>query len=94
MEDVARAAHCHPSTVSLALRGHARIPAATRERVTAAAARLGYRIHPMISAWVHENNREIGRHAIELLMRLLLSNERGVPAVRQTVLVEPALNLT
>lgn len=59
MKDVARAAKCHPSTVSLALRGDARIPLETQERVRSAAARLGYRIHPMISAWV--STRRAGR---------------------------------
>lgn len=38
---------------------------------------------------VHENNREIGRHAADLLVSLVLRNERGIPQVRQTVLVEP-----
>lgn len=52
MEDVARAAGCHASTVSLALRGDARIPAETRERVQAAARALGYRVHPLVAAWV------------------------------------------
>ncbi len=52
MADVGRAAHCDPSTVSLALRGDVRIPLKTRERVQAAAERLGYRVNPLISAWV------------------------------------------
>lgn len=59
MEDVARAAGCHSSTVSLALRGDARIPVATRARVQAAADELGYRVHPLISAWV--SARRAGR---------------------------------
>lgn len=59
MEDVARAAGCHASTVSLALRGDVRIPVETRERVQAAANRLGYRINPMIAAWVRA--RRAGR---------------------------------
>lgn len=59
MKDVARAAKCHPSTVSLALRGDVRIPRETQERVRSAAARLGYTIHPMISAWV--SARRAGR---------------------------------
>ena len=59
MNDVARVAGCHASTVSLALREDPRIPAATRERVVAAAAKLGYRVHPMISAWV--SARRAGR---------------------------------
>ncbi|MDO8542756.1 MAG: LacI family DNA-binding transcriptional regulator [Opitutaceae bacterium] len=52
MDDVGRRAGCHASTVSLALRGDPRIPAKTRERVQSAAAELGYRVHPLISAWV------------------------------------------
>lgn len=63
MKDVARAAKCHASTVSLALRGDARIPAETQERVKSAAARLGYSIHPMISAWV--SARRAGRPVSE-----------------------------
>jgi len=59
MLEVGRMAGCHPSTVSLALRGDARIPLKTQARVKAAAARLGYRVHPMISAWV--SARRAGR---------------------------------
>jgi DNA-binding LacI/PurR family transcriptional regulator len=63
MEDVARAAGCHSSTVSLALRGDVRIPADTRERVRTAAEKLGYRIHPLIAAWVSARRagRPVGR---------------------------------
>ena len=59
MEEVGRAAGCHPSTVSLALRGDARIPAETRARVQAAADKLGYRINPLVAAWV--SARRAGR---------------------------------
>ncbi len=48
---VGRAAGCHSSTVSLALRNDPRISAETRGRVQAAAAQLGYRVNPLISAW-------------------------------------------
>ena len=41
---------------------------------------------------VHENNRGIGRHAADLLVSLVLRNERGIPPMRQTVLVEPSLD--
>ncbi len=50
LRDVARAAGCHYSTVSLALRDHPRIPAETRERVRTAAARLGYRPDAALAA--------------------------------------------
>jgi DNA-binding LacI/PurR family transcriptional regulator len=59
MEDVARVARCHSSTVSLALRGDPRIPAKTRARVEEAAVKLGYRVNPMIAAWV--SARRAGR---------------------------------
>src|ERR1051325_11536779 len=49
-KQVAEAARLHPSTVSLALRAQAKIPKATRDRVIAAAERLGYQRDPMLSA--------------------------------------------
>jgi len=59
MKDVAIAVGCHVSTVSLALRGDERIPEGTRKRVRAAAKRLGYQVHPLISAW--NRSRRAGR---------------------------------
>ena len=50
LEDVALKAGVHRTTVSLALREHPRIPAATRMRIKAIAAKLGYRINPLVSA--------------------------------------------
>lgn len=50
LEDVARKAGVHRTTVSLSLRNHPRIPAPTRDRVKAIADELGYRINPLVSA--------------------------------------------
>jgi LacI family transcriptional regulator len=50
IKDVAAAAGVHFTTVSLALRGHPSIPAATRDRIVAAAARVGYRKEKVFSA--------------------------------------------
>src|SRR5258708_33990268 len=50
MDDVAGRAGVHPSTVSLALRAHPSIPAATRERVCRIAEKVGYQPHPLVSA--------------------------------------------
>jgi DNA-binding LacI/PurR family transcriptional regulator len=50
MKEVAAAAGVSIMTVSLALRRAPSIPAATRERVLAEAARLGYRRNPLVSA--------------------------------------------
>lgn len=50
MEDVARAAGVHRTTVSMALRNHRRIPQKTRERIQRIANQMGYQKHPLISA--------------------------------------------
>lgn len=50
MKDVAVAAGVARSTVSLALRNDRSIPPATRSRIFAAAAKLGYKTNPLVSA--------------------------------------------
>ncbi|HRE83302.1 MAG TPA: LacI family DNA-binding transcriptional regulator [Opitutaceae bacterium] len=50
MADVARAARVSRATVSLALRHRNEIPESTRRKVHAAAQRLGYVPHPLVSA--------------------------------------------
>jgi DNA-binding LacI/PurR family transcriptional regulator len=50
MQDIARAAGVHQTTVSLALRNDPRLPAATRRRLQALAERMGYKPDPMLSA--------------------------------------------
>lgn len=50
LEDVAKAAGVHRTTVSLSLRDNPRIPQATRDRVKAVARQLGYRMNPLVSA--------------------------------------------
>lgn len=50
MRDVARHLGVDPSTVSLALRDHPRIPSPTREKIRRAAERLGYAPDPMLGA--------------------------------------------
>ena len=50
MKHVAAAAGVSVMTVSLALRRAPSIPAATRERVVAAAEQLGYRRNPLVAA--------------------------------------------
>ncbi len=52
MRDVARlAGGVHPSTVSLALRNHPAISAATRQRIQQAATEAGYRRDPLLDAF-------------------------------------------
>lgn len=57
MQDIARAAGVHQTTVSLALRHHPRIPAATQQRVQAVADRLGYRPNPLVAALMASRRR-------------------------------------
>lgn len=57
MKDVAARAGVSRATVSLALRGDPSIPAATRERVRAAAETAGYRPNPLISALMSQMHR-------------------------------------
>lgn len=52
MADIARKAGVHVTTVSLALRNHPRLPAATRERIQALAKELGYVPDPFLRALV------------------------------------------
>lgn len=50
MEDVARSAGVHQTTVSRALRNDRRLPEATRQRIKAIADEMGYRPNPLLSA--------------------------------------------
>ena len=52
MQDVARAAGVHQTTVSRALRNDPRIPDTTRRRIQRIARRLNYRPHPLVSALI------------------------------------------
>ncbi|MGA3006950.1 MAG: LacI family DNA-binding transcriptional regulator [Opitutaceae bacterium] len=61
MADVAAAARVHVSTVSLSLRNSPLIPEPTRRRILAAAAKLGYRPDPLVSALMRR--RRTGRRA-------------------------------
>ncbi len=52
MQDVARAAGVHQTTVSRALRNDPRLPSGTRRRIQRLAEKLGYRPHPLVSALI------------------------------------------
>lgn len=57
LRDVAAEAGVHVSTASLALRDDRRLTEATRQRVRAAAERVGYRANPLVSAWLRQVRR-------------------------------------
>jgi DNA-binding LacI/PurR family transcriptional regulator len=62
MQDVAREAAVHQTTVSLALRNDPRLPEKTRARIRRAARKLGYEPDPMLSAL---NFYRSSRHAVK-----------------------------
>jgi DNA-binding LacI/PurR family transcriptional regulator len=57
MQDVARAAGVHQTTVSLALRNHPRIPEKTAKRIRAVADKMGYSPNPLVSALITSRRR-------------------------------------
>jgi len=57
MQDVARAAGVHQTTVSMALRHHPRLPLSTAERIRSLATELGYRPNPLVSALIAGRKR-------------------------------------
>ena len=61
MKEVARVTGVSVMTVSLSLRGDPSIPAATRNRILAAAKKLNYRKNPMVSALMSGLRRTRGR---------------------------------
>jgi LacI family transcriptional regulator len=73
MQDVAEQAGVSRSAVSLALLGHPSIPPSTRERVEAAARRLGYRKHPLVSALMSSRRNRQPVTAIRAALGFLTS---------------------
>lgn len=55
--DIAREAGVHVATVSMSLRDHPRIPAATKKRIRRIAKELGYTPDPMLSALANYRDR-------------------------------------
>lgn len=74
MQDVARAAGVHQTTVSLALRNDPRLPEATRRRLQAQAAELGYAPDPMLSAL--NSYRAGGRGKLKSVVMAFVANFR------------------
>lgn len=72
MKQVAEAVGVSPATVSLALRDHRSLPAATRQRIKSAANRLGYRANPLVSALMVSlrSKRPVDRHTALALVTL------------------------
>ncbi len=74
MADVARRAGVSKNTVSLVLRGSLRVAAATRARVEAAVAELGYRRNPAVADLMAELRRS-GSGKFRAMLGLVNANE-------------------
>jgi len=65
LQDLADRAGVHRTTVSLALRDHPRIPAATRERIQQLAKELKYRANPLVTALMRSRRTgNAAKHAV------------------------------
>jgi LacI family transcriptional regulator len=61
LKDIAERAGVHPTTVSMALRDHPRLPESTRTRIKKIATEMGYARDPALSALVQYRNRAFRR---------------------------------
>ncbi len=97
MEDVASEAGCSVSTVSRALRSDRRISQSVRERVGAAAERLGYRWDPAVSRLMADFRRRSGggdsRETIALVHTRARPYRRDDPLGFWSALVEAGTSL-
>jgi DNA-binding LacI/PurR family transcriptional regulator len=71
LQDVAKRAGVHRSTVALALREHPRIPETTRRRIQALAKKMGYRENPLVRALMQ--SRRSG-HAVKHVTLAFVTN--------------------
>src|SRR5215213_3801206 len=67
-----------PAAVSMALRNHSRISAATRQRVQELARKHGYRPDPAVTKLMH-HLRTHRRKRLQATMCALTTNRRGEP---------------
>ncbi len=83
IRDVAREAGVSAATVSLALRGHASIPEATRERIRAIAAEIGYVPNPRVAELMNHIRRNRAVDALAETVALFWSDvgQRRVEAI-------------
>jgi LacI family transcriptional regulator len=76
LQDIADRAGISRAAVSLALRHHASIPAATRARVEALARELGYRPNPLVSALMSYQRTTRKRRETHLTIGLIVNFSR------------------
>ncbi len=67
IRQIAQAVGLHPSTVSLALRNHPKIPLSTRARIKAAARAMGYRADPLVATALSRVRSKAGPRSAEII---------------------------
>lgn len=80
---VALAAGVSKSTASLALRNHPSVAEATREQVKAVAAKLGYRVNPMVSALMTQQRMGHSAEGAPVIMLVDLYGAPDRPAAKE-----------
>ncbi|MBC8009369.1 MAG: LacI family DNA-binding transcriptional regulator [Burkholderiales bacterium] len=76
MRDLARLASCSANTISLALRDSPRLNSETRARIQELARRHGYRINPLVSAFVQSRGAPMPTQTIALLTKFASADDR------------------
>ncbi|MBK1877786.1 LacI family DNA-binding transcriptional regulator [Pelagicoccus mobilis] len=78
LADIAKKAGYHPTTISMALRNHPRLPASTTEKIKALAEEMGYRPDPALGALVaYRRNTSPKQQAAPLAYLTNWHNEFG-----------------
>ncbi len=78
MQDVGDLAGVHRTTVSLALHNHPSIPESTRVKVRAAAAKLGYRLNPLVSALMSSRRSHRKGRSLHTTLAFVTSSKPGM----------------
>lgn len=78
MQDVGDLAGVHRTTVSLALHDHPSIPESTRAKIREAAAKLGYRLNPLVSALMSSRRTHRSGMSSHTTLAYVTSSKPGV----------------
>ena len=86
LRDIAKHCGVSPTTVCRVLQGHPQVAATTRENVQAAAAAVGYRLNPMVGAWMsHVRNRRTQRYTGTIAWVVEAALRRFAPRLQRTM---------
>ena len=85
MQDIARVAGVSKNSVSLALRNSPELPAATRKRIAALAAKMGYRKNPTVAYLMAQLRRDAGLEHRATLALLNAHHDREAFTTHPTI---------